>query len=40
MTAHQPITRPVFPAETLERMATLYPLEAGLLHHHLPDHPP
>jgi hypothetical protein len=39
MTAHQPITRPVFPAETLERMATLYPLQAGLLHHHLPDHP-
>lgn len=39
MTAHQPITRPVFPAETLERMATLYPLQAGLLHHHLPEHP-
>lgn len=39
MTAHQPITKPVFPAETLERMAALYPLQAGLLHHHLPDHP-
>ena len=39
MTAHQPITRPVFSAETLERMAVLYPLQAGLLHHHLPDHP-
>ena len=39
MTAHQPITRPVFTPETLERMAALYPLQAGLLHHHLPDHP-
>ena len=39
MTAHQPITRPVFPTETLGRMAALYPLHAGLLHHHLPDHP-
>ena len=39
MTAHQPITRPVFSAEMLERMAALYPLKAGLLHHHLPDHP-
>lgn len=39
MTAHQPITRPVFPAETLDRMTGLYPLQAGLLHHHLPDHP-
>ena len=39
MTAHQSITQPVFPAETLERMAALYPLQAGLLHHHLPDHP-
>lgn len=39
MTAHQPISRPVFPAETLDRMAALYPLQAGLLHHHLPDHP-
>ncbi|MEI4508976.1 cupin-like domain-containing protein [Sphingopyxis sp. CCNWLW253] len=39
MTALQPITRPVFPAETLERMTALYPLQAGLLHHHLPDHP-
>ena len=39
MTAHQPITRPVFPAETLGRMAALYPLHAGLLRHHLPDHP-
>jgi hypothetical protein len=38
MTAHQPITRPVFTADTLARMATLYPLQAGLLHHHLPDH--
>jgi len=39
MTARQSITRPVFPAETLERMAALYPLQAGLLHHRLPDHP-
>ena len=39
MTAQQPIARPVFPAETLERMAALYPQRAGLLHHHLPDHP-
>src|SRR3989344_6312639 len=39
MTAPQPIARPVFPRETLERMQALYPLQAGLLHHHLPDHP-
>jgi hypothetical protein len=39
MTAHQSIARPVFPAETLERMAALYPLQAGSLHHRLPDHP-
>ncbi|MDK2761295.1 MAG: cupin-like domain-containing protein [Sphingopyxis sp.] len=39
MTAHQPIDCPVFPADTLDRMAALYPLKAGLLHHHLPDHP-
>ncbi|QCB54363.1 transcriptional regulator [Sphingopyxis sp. PAMC25046] len=39
MTAHQQIDRAVFPAETLERMAALYPQRAGLLHHHLPDHP-
>ena len=39
MTAHQPIIRPVFTPETLERIAALYPLQAGLLHHHLPDHP-
>lgn len=39
MTAHQPISRPVFPAETLERMAALYPLRAGPLRHDLPDHP-
>ena len=39
MIAHQSITRPVFPAETLARMATLYPLQAGLLHHDLPVHP-
>ncbi len=39
MTAHQTISRPVFPAETLDRMAALYPARAGLLHHHLPDHP-
>ena len=39
MTAHQPIDRAVFPAETLERMAELYPQRAGLLQHHLPDHP-
>ena len=39
MTAHQPINRPVFLAETLERMTALYPQRAGLLHHNLPDHP-
>ena len=39
MTAHRPIDRATFPAETLERMAALYPQQAGLLHHHLPDHP-
>nr|HMN54309.1 transcriptional regulator [Sphingopyxis sp.] len=39
MTAHQTIDQPVFPAETLARMAALYPAEAGLLHHRLPDHP-
>jgi len=39
MTAHQPIIRPVFTSDTLERMTALYPLQAGLLHHHLPDHP-
>src|SRR3546814_7120929 len=39
MTAHQPIDRAIFPAETLERMAALYPQQAGLLHHRLPDHP-
>jgi peptidoglycan hydrolase-like protein with peptidoglycan-binding domain len=39
MTAHQPITKPVFPPETLATMTALYPLQAGLLHHHLPDHP-
>ena len=39
MTAHQSITAPVFPADTLARMAALYPLQAGLLHHNLPDHP-
>ena len=39
MTAHQVIDRPVFPAETLEAMAALYPLTPGLLHHRLPDHP-
>ncbi|OHD10022.1 cupin-like domain-containing protein [Sphingopyxis sp. RIFCSPHIGHO2_12_FULL_65_19] len=39
MTAHQPIARPVFPSETLDRMQALYPRNAGLLHHHLPDHP-
>ena len=33
------MTAPVFPAATLERMAALYPQQAGLLHHHLPDHP-
>lgn len=30
---------PVFPAETLTRMAEMYPLQAGLLHHRLRDHP-
>jgi hypothetical protein len=39
MTAHQVIDRPVFPAETLATMAALYPLQAGLLRHRLPDHP-
>lgn len=39
MTMHQMISTPVFPAETLERMEELYPLQAGLLHHRLPDHP-
>ena len=39
MTAHQPIDRAIFPAEMLERMASLYPQQAGLLHHRLPDHP-
>jgi hypothetical protein len=39
MTAYQPIVRRVFTADTLEQMAALYPLQAGLLHHHLPDHP-
>jgi len=39
MTLHQTLAPPVFPAETLDRMATLYPLRAGLLHHCLPDHP-
>lgn len=38
MTAHQAITMHVFPAETLDAMAALYPLKAGLLHHRLPDH--
>ena len=39
MTVHQTINRPVFSAETLARMAELYPAQPGLLHHHLPDHP-
>jgi hypothetical protein len=39
MTAHQAIDRPVFPAETLDAMERLYPREAGLLRHRLPDHP-
>ncbi|SNS56941.1 cupin-like domain-containing protein [Sphingopyxis indica] len=39
MTMHQPITAPVFPAETLERVAALYPSQAGALRHGLPDHP-
>lgn len=39
MTMHQTISTPVFPAATLERMEELYPLQAGLLHHRLPDHP-
>ncbi|APZ97116.1 transcriptional regulator [Sphingopyxis sp. QXT-31] len=39
MTAHQVFDRPVFPAETLETMEALYPLQAGLLHHRLLDHP-
>ncbi len=39
MTAHQVIDRPVFPAATLAAMEGLYPLQAGLLRHRLPDHP-
>lgn len=39
MTAHQTLNAPVFPAETLARVAALYPSQAGLLHHRLPDHP-
>lgn len=39
MTAHAIIDRPVFPPDTLAAMALLYPREAGLLHHRLPDHP-
>ncbi|HZG33801.1 MAG TPA: transcriptional regulator [Sphingopyxis sp.] len=39
MTAHAIIDRPVFPPDTLATMARLYPREAGLLHHRLPDHP-
>lgn len=38
MTAHQRIDQPVFPSATLDSMAALYPLRAGLLHHRLPDH--
>lgn len=38
MTVHQVIDQPVFPTETLERMEALYPSQAGLLHHRLPDH--
>ena len=39
MTAHRPIARSVFPPATLARVAELYPLHAGLLHHDLRDHP-
>ncbi|WP_033073686.1 cupin-like domain-containing protein [Sphingopyxis sp. MWB1] len=39
MTLHDPIRAPVFPADTLDAMKTLYPAEAGPLRHHLPDHP-
>lgn len=39
MTAHQKIDTRVFPPETLDAMAALYPQQAGLLHHRLPDHP-
>ncbi|WP_432767860.1 MAG: transcriptional regulator [Sphingopyxis sp.] len=39
MTMHQPIAGTVFPPDTLETMAALYPRAAGLLHHRLPDHP-
>lgn len=38
MTAHRRIDHPVFPAATLDSMAALYPVRAGLLHHRLPDH--
>ncbi len=39
MTAPRTLPHPVFPADTLARMAALYPAQAGLLSHHLPDHP-
>jgi hypothetical protein len=39
MTMHQAIATPIFPAETLDRMAELYPSQAGLLHHRLDEHP-
>ena len=39
MSAPRTLPRPVFPADTLARMAALYPAQAGLLSHHLPDHP-
>lgn len=39
MSAPRTLPRPVFPADTLARMAALYPARAGLLSHHLPDHP-
>ena len=38
MTGQTAIDQPVFPAETLARMAALYPAQAGLLHHRLPEH--
>lgn len=39
MTAHQPISRPTFPPESLTRLSELYPDTAGRFYHHLPVHP-
>ncbi len=39
MTTRRTIEQPVFPGDTFLRMEALYPQQAGLLHHCLPDHP-